>query len=155
VEVLTHIAQDHPKSIDHFAMPESIDLLPHKIDNDCPLCAKKIIYSRDLEKHLGNHQEELAFFALPSISDRNPIHSTGATVDSSGTRGSTRDSVSMASSGKVPVTVENMTENLALMSLTQENVDMISRWSQHMVVSERSEEGVDEMGEEIMMNFFR
>ena len=145
-EVSTHIAQEHPNSIENTSILDSWGLWRHQRYTECPLCAEKIIHFRNLEKHLGDHQEQLAFFALPSISDGNPIHSTGATVDNSSTRASTRDSISIASSGKLPVTVENMTESLSLMSLTQENVDMIARWSQHMVISQRSEEGVDERG---------
>lgn len=46
--------------------------MPNDDRVECILCRQKGILLRDLEKHLGQHQEQLALFALPSTDENEP-----------------------------------------------------------------------------------
>lgn len=71
-----HIKHSHPS----FSAPDQLRQLTamceRQMPNDdrveCILCRQKGILLRDLEKHLGQHQEQLALFALPSTDENEP-----------------------------------------------------------------------------------
>lgn len=66
----THLREDHTR-ISTLQLADLVSLCEQQINLDliteCRLCGQKGLSIRGLEKHIGNHQEQLALFALPSV----------------------------------------------------------------------------------------
>ncbi|OJD33127.1 zinc finger transcription factor ace1 [Diplodia corticola] len=83
----SHVRQKHPEfnttdELNHLVILceryPSMDSWTH-----CHLCGQQRIQLRDLEKHVGKHQEQLALFALPSISGQDEEDSGDSGTDDS------------------------------------------------------------------------
>lgn len=83
-----HIKGSHP----HF---DTVDKLQHMVTvcvrkpsmdskTNCSFCDREDICVGDLEKHLGKHQEQLALFALPTISSDEGIDDHGSDAEDAG-----------------------------------------------------------------------
>ncbi|KAI0512938.1 hypothetical protein F5B22DRAFT_637527 [Xylaria bambusicola] len=85
-----HLTTVHPRAFPATELESIVQLGGRRVDPDngieCPICCVLLKSTKEYEKHVGDHQEQLALFALPKIGedDISEEHSIQLAADKEG-----------------------------------------------------------------------